>query len=291
MTRSARWMVPCMFATALAVAQCAEPETPSQASSPRVGSQLSASRVARAAAAGRLPRRYPRVEWIGEVHASAMEQVVANAWRFRSSNTRARCAFIESVARNSLPRVRQETGVSDPQLYETAIAQAMTRVGCSSAGRLSVFGRPLAFRGALDDTTVTGAYLDYSPQLLAAMDNADSPDDASVGLDVVLNQASVDGLGSGDITVLSGIVSLGKSDAYYWYDIEQIGYSPGDSIPNQFSIFGSYRLCRFWCHLGWADLAGSILGSEVGMTTGPAGALGGAIVGAIVGSAAYWLAS
>jgi len=292
MTRSARVVVPCLLATALALAGCAGSETPPPVSPPRAGNQASASRVAAAAAAGRLPRGYARVEWIGEVHALAMEQVVANGRRLRSSGSEARCRFIESVARGQIPRIMRESGVSNPQVYETGIAQAKARVGCSSAVGLSVFGRALAYRGPEDDTTVTGAFDYYSSQAYDAVEYASSPEGASASLDAVLNQATADGLGSGDLTVLSAAVSFGKSSADYWYSIEQSGYGPGDSIPNQYSIFGSYSnplFSRFWNNVGKADLVGMFMGALMGSTGGCGGAIVIGLLGGVIGSSVAYI--
>ena len=83
--------------------------------------------------------------------------------------------------------------------------------------------------------------------------------------------------------VLAGIASIAASSAYYWYDVEASGGFDGGGEEQLMSIY-PLLACRFWCRVGWGDLAGAIIGGLAGLPLGPEASLAGSLIGAAIGS-------
>lgn len=208
------------------------------------------------------------------------------------------CSHIETIIRHQLPRIRSETGITDTQFYEKAISRSMNQIGCGTPQSLSIWnpvatGRATADGTAMNttaDTMATDAYQPYGDAIETAIEDAATPDDAYAGIDAVV--ASASGLGSGDYEVVQGIASTAASSVAYWYDVQQAGSGGGghEPPPEPMSIY-TYPACRFWCEVGWSDVALGLTGaaSVLEWTGGvavaaPEALLAGFTLGAVGGS-------
>lgn len=241
------------------------------------------------ASKGALARGVPRAAWVATVHTAAMQEVMRDVVRLRTSSKAVRCARIEEIARAQIPAIQASTGLTDVQLYDQAVAAAMTRVKCPSTSPLSVFGS-VGRATHRQEAGVTGEFQAYSGALEAALVNSATAVEAEAALNSVSSQASA--LPAPDFEVLAGIAGQTASSAYYWYDVQQSGGAPpGADDGREFSIFME-PVCRWWCRVGWSDLFGSVAGAlAVVYTAGPGVALApqtvliGAAIGGIVNSA------
>lgn len=246
---------------------------------------LSADRAAAAIAKGLTPHGLPQVQWMAEIHTQAVQEAMSIRSELKALNGRERCARIEAVVRKFVPEIARHTGITDPAFYEARFADARSRNGCGDATPLSVWGLPASL--PTQDELVTGEFQLYTPPMESAVLNASTPGEAAAGIDAAL--AAATSLPAADYQVLAGLASIAASSTYYWYDVEVSGGFDGGGEEQLMSIYPLVA-CRFFCRVGWADLAGGIIGGMLSLPGGPEAVLGGILLGATIASVSYALA-
>ncbi len=270
------------FAAAVATARCADFD----ASAPATRTPqppLSADRAAAAVAHGLTPHGLPQVNWMAEIHTKAVQEAMSVRSELKALNAGDRCARIEGIVRKFVPDIARATGITDPAFYEARFADARSHIGCGNTTPLSVWGLPTS--PPTQEELVTGEFQLYTPPMESAVLNASTPAEAVAGIDAALAAASASGLRTPDFEVLAGLASIAASSTYYWYDVEVLGGFDGGGEEQLMSIYPLVA-CRFFCRVGWGDLAGGIIGGLLSTPGGAAAVLAGSLVGAAIGSIA-----
>lgn len=205
---------------------------------------------------------------IAEIHTAAMQEGMRAKAHLKGKSHTEICARIRQIVRNTIPAIAEATGVTDAAFYERQISQAFAKGRCQGAAALSMWTSSASV-GSNSASGVTGAFMDYSPALEAAILEAPTPEAAVATMDQTL--ASATSIPAPDYEVLADMVSAAASSVYYWYEVEMNsggGGGPGDDDPQE--PMSMFQNCRFWCRVGWADVIGMTSGAAaVVMTAGP----------------------
>lgn len=238
---------------------------------------LPAARAIRLVKESALPHAPASVLWLGEVHTAAMQDVMDQIGTIQRMKKTEKCAKVAAITRKYFGRIQSEARMRDQEPLEHALGAALARVNCDPGIKFSVFSLP---NPNLAAAQATGGFEAYESALYSAMHSGQYPGETAAALDAVV--VSANDLSSEDFAILSGLAQIGASSAYYWYDVQvSRGYDGsygGDIGPLVFSMT-SVSMCGYWCKVGWADLAGALLGARWTLS------LGGSLVGAVVFSA------